>query len=82
MTDFIRQVGHHIRVRLSQILILVRVLGDIEKEVSDLDRRKACFDSLNQLPFVIECRHVDRIFKGRLRNKEQELFPRDGFSVC
>ena len=47
MTDFIRQVGHHIRVRLSQILILVWVLGDIEKEVSDLDRRKACFDSLN-----------------------------------
>ena len=48
-----------------------RVLGDIEQEVSDLDRRKACFDSLNQLPFVIECRHVDRIFKGRLRNKEK-----------
>ena len=36
MTDFIRQIGHHIRVRLSQILILVRVFGDIEQEVSDV----------------------------------------------
>ena len=51
--------------------VLIRVCVDIEKKIADLNRCKSCLDALDQLPLVVECGDVHRVFKGRFSNEKR-----------